>query len=107
MPKKTIKKITLPPDPEGMNDDRASWAATAIKEFIRETKTDPEDALADLLCDLMHWADRNNENFMGQFDRAVRSYKEETMAPNYTMVNCEDCGEENLAGNPCACEREE
>lgn len=27
--------------------------------------------------------------------------------PGPGMVNCDDCGEENLAGNPCACERED
>lgn len=48
----------LPADPENMNDDRAAWAEAALNEFRRVTGTDDEDALGDLLCDLMHWCDR-------------------------------------------------
>jgi len=51
---------TLPPHPENMNDHRVKWAAAALRCFQRETGTDNEDALTDLLCDLMHWCDRNN-----------------------------------------------
>lgn len=84
------KKSTkaLPPDPENQNDDRAEWAEAAIKAFIKVTRTDRGDALADLLCDLMHWADRNDEEATGNeemqdFDQALARarmhYTEETM----------------------------
>lgn len=43
---------------EVCNEDRAGWAEGAIQKFIELTGTDREDALADLLCDLLHWADR-------------------------------------------------
>jgi hypothetical protein len=82
---------TLPPDPDGQNDDRASWADKAIQTFEMESGTDREDAVADLLCDLMHWVDRNplppwspaaptsiNMTFDEMLDRARRNYASET-----------------------------
>lgn len=68
----------LPPDPEGMNDDRARWADQAIKYFIGITGTEKEDGLADLLCNLMHWADRNGLSFEAEFGRALKHYNHET-----------------------------
>lgn len=68
----------IPPDPEEMNQDRALWAGVAIAVFQRETGTDEEDALGDLLCDLMHWADRNRHDFEIALDRARYNYLCET-----------------------------
>jgi hypothetical protein len=68
----------LPPDPEGMNDARAAWADEAIRTFMTTTGTDFEDSLGDLLCDLMHWSDRNNFDFKLALDRARGHYLEET-----------------------------
>src|SRR5579863_5577143 len=53
----------LPPDPEEMNDARSDWAAAAIDAFRDETGTDLEDAVSDLLADLMHWCGRNGQSF--------------------------------------------
>lgn len=39
---------------EPNNLDRAAWAETALDAFRAETGTDREDAVCDLLCDLMH-----------------------------------------------------
>lgn len=78
MPRPKAKQ--LPPDPEGMNDNRAKWAADALTTFRKATKTDPEDQLADLLCDLMHWADRNGNDFSTELERARAHYAEETLA---------------------------
>ena len=69
----------LPPDPEGMNDKRAAWAGTALAAFMKETGTEDEDALGDLLCDLMHWCDRNNYDFDAALDRARGHYEAETL----------------------------
>ncbi len=73
----------LPPDPENMNNDRSNWANTAIVAFQMVTGTDDEDAVADLLCDLMHMLDRYGTTF-GTFDRALErarsNYAEETQA---------------------------
>jgi hypothetical protein len=41
-------------DPDNLNIQRAAWAAAAIETFRARTGTDDCDALADLLCDLMH-----------------------------------------------------
>jgi hypothetical protein len=70
--------IKLPPDPEGMNEDRAEWAAAALRHFQCTTGTEYDYALGDLLCDLMHWADRNDFDFEAALFRAQRSYAEET-----------------------------
>jgi hypothetical protein len=53
-----MTKPALPADPEGMNDRRAEWALTALLAFRYVTGTDWSDAVADLLCDLMHFCDR-------------------------------------------------
>lgn len=75
-----MPKRRLPPDPEQMNDDRANLAASAIGLFQQITKTDDEDAIADLLADLMHWMDRHAPltTFAAEVDRARRMYREET-----------------------------
>lgn len=67
----------IPPDPEGYNDRRAGWAQMAIDRFIRATGTEPEDAVADLLCDLRHWCDRHNKSFGHELERSGRHYREE------------------------------
>ena len=71
----------LPPDPENMNDKRAAWAAAALRRFQQVTGTDDEDSLGDLLCDLMHWSDRNNCDFEAALCRARGHYEAETAPP--------------------------
>ena len=34
-----IESLTLPPDPDGKNNDRAAWAMRAIRAFMAETGT--------------------------------------------------------------------
>lgn len=69
----------VPPDPEKMNDERARFADNAIKTFVRFGGCDEENSLGDLLCNLMHWADRNNFDFDAALERAQRNYGEETL----------------------------
>jgi hypothetical protein len=69
-----------PPDPEQMNDRRSEWAEASIASFIQATGTDREDALPDLLADLMHWADRNDCDFEAALERARMHYEAETAA---------------------------
>jgi hypothetical protein len=64
-----------------MNASRAKWAGAALRQFQCVTGTDDEDALGDLLCDLMHWSDRNNYDFDLALARAQGNYEEETSAP--------------------------
>jgi hypothetical protein len=68
----------LPPDPEGMNDRRAGWAGRAIANFRAATGTDEEDAVCDLLADLMHWCNRHGLNFGNELARARDHYDAET-----------------------------
>jgi hypothetical protein len=86
---------TIPHDPENQNDYRAKWAQATIDAFIVETHTDECDALPDLLCDLMHWADRQGTSFDYMVERARRNYAEETMpdpAEEEDRLNWESAG---------------
>jgi len=51
------------------NVDRAIWAEKAINTFRHETGTDPEDAICDLLGDLMHYAAQNGYDFEHELER--------------------------------------
>lgn len=69
----------LPPDPDEMNDERALWAETALASFRDATGADKGDALSNLLCDLMHWCDRNRQSFLVAMERAQMHYDAETL----------------------------
>jgi hypothetical protein len=62
-----------------MNDKRAVWAAAALDEFQRATGTDDEDAVGDLLCALMHLADRRDWQFDAALRLARMHYEAETI----------------------------
>lgn len=72
------RKKKLPPDPEEMDDERAQCADNAISAFQLWTRTDIEDALSDLLADLMHWSDRHGFDFNHELARGRGHYKSET-----------------------------
>lgn len=76
----TSDQKQLPPDPDGQNNDRADWADRALQAFQMTTGTDRQDALSDLLCDLMHLCDRDAGlgAFGAQLDRACGHYDSET-----------------------------
>lgn len=61
-------------DPNGA---RSHWAGIAIAAFVDKAKTDPEDVLSDLLCDLMHWADEHSQKFDTELHRACQHYDAE------------------------------
>jgi hypothetical protein len=89
----------LPPDPDNKNDERADWANKSIGLFMIVTGTDYEDALADLLCDMMHWADRGrDQDFEVALGRARGMYEEET------REDCSTCGEDHEGSVPLTCE---
>ena len=73
-----MNNITIPPDVDGRNSDRARWAKNALRAFMRQTRVDYEDALGDLLGDLMHLADREPFDFEAALDRARGHYAAET-----------------------------
>lgn len=72
------ERTTLPPDPDGMNPTRSIWAATAIAAFRNCCGTDLEDAVADLLADLMHYCDYHDLDFDNELRRAQGHYEPET-----------------------------
>jgi hypothetical protein len=74
------KPRKLPPDPDGKNDERAGWARGALRNFQGRTGVDDEDAICDLLANLMHLCDRQPEfgKFKTQLARARQHYEWET-----------------------------
>ena len=76
--KKEKRTRHLPADPERKNAARARWAGQAVQEFRAATGTDKQDALANLLGNLMHWADRNKLNYVAELARGRRYYTDET-----------------------------
>ncbi len=69
---------TLPPDPHNRNNERAECAGEALRQFQLVTGADEEDALGDLLCNLLHWCDRNHFDFEAALARARMHYDAET-----------------------------
>lgn len=68
----------MPPDPHNKNDERAGCAGEALRQFQLVTGTDDGEALRDLLCNLLHWCDRNPFDFEAALSHARRHYEVET-----------------------------
>lgn len=63
------------------NEDRARRAALAIKAYIQDDDVfslDRAEVLADLLCDLRHWAAFRGVNFKEANTRAAGHFEVET-----------------------------
>jgi len=72
--------MSIPNDPDDMNEDRASWARAALGAFMGETyQTDQIEALGDLVCDLRHLADRLGMDWYKVLDGAGLHYTYETL----------------------------
>lgn len=89
----------VPPDAtadEGIsNDQRASWAYSALLTFAQTTGsgsdlmgTAEERALVvtDLLADLAHWCDRNDVDLQLVIQRATDHYQTETASEGKQLV---------------------
>ncbi|HEY9171364.1 MAG TPA: hypothetical protein VI136_03670 [Verrucomicrobiae bacterium] len=63
---------------EDMNASRVRWADIILEEFQSLTGSDLEDAVSDLLADLMHWCDQSGQNFEKELRRAQTHYTAET-----------------------------
>lgn len=71
---------TVPPDPDNMNDLRAQWADDALVSFERD-RGDQEkfvQNLANLLCYIGHWCDRNGLQLAKVWKMAAKRYSDET-----------------------------
>ena len=62
-----------------MNRRRAAWADHAVQPFQIDSGTDREDAIADLLYDLMHLADEEEDDFENMLATARQNYEGEVM----------------------------
>lgn len=59
------------------NAERAAWAEAALLDLCAATGCDLDDALPDLLTDLMHWAQRTSLDFEAALARARRHFAAE------------------------------
>jgi len=60
---------------------RANLAIRAVDRFAQETNTDDEDALCDLLCNLLHYANCYEINFATELRKACNHFAAETSEP--------------------------
>lgn len=86
-PKSQVERVgVLPPDPDGMNERRAGWAVVALYGFASVTGCDPDgEAPGDLIADLIHWCDRNGQDFGRVLAHAVYHYRCETSLDENTV----------------------
>jgi len=61
------------------NAERAASADAALLAYMNRTHCSCEDCIADLLCDLMHWADKCRFSFAEELYRARSNYAAETV----------------------------
>lgn len=62
------------------NEDRAESAFRALQKFNQVTDIEdeePETQIADLLCNLQHYADEQGVDFQACLDRGNRNYEAE------------------------------
>lgn len=78
--KTKTRRVRLPHDVDGRNDERAGWAEGAITTLQQTTGADRCDALSDLLANLFHWCDRQSVpvDFNRELERARGHYEAET-----------------------------
>lgn len=76
------KELRLPPDTDGFNDQRADFARTIVVVYRALTHSGQEEAVTDILNNLMHLCDRDPGfgNFEKELARAVQNYDWETEA---------------------------
>lgn len=68
------------------NLERASWAAPALVQFAKTTgmdlKAETDDAIADLICDLLHLAQAHGLSATALHERALANYTFELDSPD-------------------------
>lgn len=74
-----LSRDRLPPDPEGENEQRSDRGVEMMAAYLAGGGADVQDALSDMLSDLMHMCDRHPKfgDFKEQYDRAATFYQEE------------------------------
>ncbi len=65
-------------DPEDMNAKRQVWGAALARRLMELTGSDPEDAVSDAICDLLHAAPTFGETAEQAVRRAIEHFNAET-----------------------------
>ena len=65
-------------DENGLNDLHANAGRDMIARYIDKTGVDKEDALCDLLGDLLHYANQDGHDFARELQRACDHFAAET-----------------------------
>jgi hypothetical protein len=60
------------------NTERAAVAETAVEAFMNECRTDREDAVGDLICNLMHLAEAVGDDPIRVIKNAISNHFAET-----------------------------
>ena len=68
-------------EPPTNNDDRANWAKKALEAFVAETKSNDDEAICDLICDLCHLAARTKKDALDEVRRGLIMYADERDYP--------------------------
>ena len=74
-----MAKRELLPDPDGLNEARASWADVALSTFASKTGAIRPDVVCHMLTDIRHWCDREGLDFEHELDRARAHYAAEVL----------------------------
>lgn len=59
------------------NEMRASWAQQGLDAFQLACRTDDDDAIADLICNLLHLARERGLDPLAELSRAQRNWEGE------------------------------
>lgn len=76
------------------NNDRASWANTALSAFVNEVATDDEDdkdMMCDLLCNIRHLADAQGWDIEKMWAGSASPYSEEIDEQPKADADFSDC----------------
>lgn len=78
---------------EPTNEQRAAWAEEALVVFMKRTKTDDCDAVADLICDLAHLCNALPKQY-GSMKEAIKhgmgNYRDEVAEAKRNRWQCPD-----------------
>lgn len=69
------------------NEDRAGFGEEAVQAFIAVCSTDEEDAVADLICDLLHFAAQRGDDALKTARRGISNYVAETLDDDGMMID--------------------
>lgn len=66
--------------------DHSAWAADALAIFQRHCGTSDDHAIADLICDLGHLAERRGLDFLDEVRRGIAHWHAEMHASEHNIL---------------------